>query len=1062
MKRISAFPAKTTPPRLFRVLPRPNLFARLEPDNETLATWLHGPPGAGKTTLIRSYLKATPELPFVWYRIDEGDNDCARFFHHLGAGVERSMDVHELSLPVSELGVLGDPRAFSRHFFSRLLAQVEPPFAVVLDNYEQLGEESELHQVVLELLETLPETVQLWIISRQPPPLVFSRVVASGNLRVPAPASLRLSLDEIRQLASKLDVARLGDELLELIAERTQGWAVGTTLFLRKLRDGSLDSIDELPDGSPELLLGYFANEVFGKQTQEHKDFLVCVALLPDFTPEAAKALTGMVEADRILSWLHQQNCFTECRHEEGRRFYSFHPLFREFLLTQLEEVLTKEERIALQSRAAVVAEDENQYRAAFELYLSAGNCESAGRVILNCAAALLAAGLSKTLEDWILSIPTAQRLPELAYWLGSARMFSDPPAARQDLEAACAYAREQGDVEVELLAWSGMVNATLIAWSDFRLLAAWLPRGGALLAEDLEHVPYDKRAAFMSAYSFALFCVRPDDLNLPAIMKQTARDALHLKDIGRQLTAINLLLHYYAWMGDLPAGRVLLDAMQSRLQQLTLTEAQQISWLAAQAGFAIACGDVDGAAKLAKQGIQLSADSGLFVWQHKLRTAACMASLGRGNTRAARCLANEALEAPALVEGVMAFQIQWLLAWIDWAEGKLPEALARLADAAGMLQQVGEPVFPYAKNCLAQATVLLALDRPIDAQGYLGEALQIARRVGSATLEYHGLLIQAQCAEAKGDADAGLEHLRAALRIGAAHGLLTTDWWDPAAIARLCALALEADIEPTSVRTLIAAVRLEPPSGSVGLGRWPWRIRIRSLGRFQVKRDGIPVLVGPHGQAKVLKLLKAIVAFGAKEVSIASLLEALWPDAEADDAYNNLKTSIHRLRKLLGHAEAVQVSNAHVSLNPRLCWLDTWELERHMRAANGRRRTSDLRAALKLFDGAYMAADDDEAWLFNPREAAHAKLRALGGELGHVLERQEEWRDAIEVYERVLEIDSMSELIYRRLMVCYERIGQRADALLTYERCRRSLQEGFGIAPSRETRAIVDDIKHH
>src|SRR5690348_4031000 len=81
--------AKLTRPRLFRVRDRERLFRQLDAARECPAVWISGPPGAGKTSLAASYLKAR-RLPSIWYDVDSGDTDPASFFHHLTQAAPRT------------------------------------------------------------------------------------------------------------------------------------------------------------------------------------------------------------------------------------------------------------------------------------------------------------------------------------------------------------------------------------------------------------------------------------------------------------------------------------------------------------------------------------------------------------------------------------------------------------------------------------------------------------------------------------------------------------------------------------------------------------------------------------------------------------------------------------------------------------------------------------------------------------------------------------------------------------------------------------------------------------
>jgi len=64
--------AKLTRPKLYSAIPRARLFQPLDQAREHAAIWMCGPPGAGKTTLVVSYV-SEPEIPSLWYQVDSGD-----------------------------------------------------------------------------------------------------------------------------------------------------------------------------------------------------------------------------------------------------------------------------------------------------------------------------------------------------------------------------------------------------------------------------------------------------------------------------------------------------------------------------------------------------------------------------------------------------------------------------------------------------------------------------------------------------------------------------------------------------------------------------------------------------------------------------------------------------------------------------------------------------------------------------------------------------------------------------------------------------------------------------
>src|SRR5262249_44353918 len=110
-------------------------------------------------------------------------------------------------------------------------------------------------------------------------------------------------------------------------------------------------------------------------------------------------------------------------------------------------------------------------------------------------------------------------------------------------------------------------------------------------------------------------------------------------------------------------------------------------------------------------------------------------------------------------------------------------------------------------------------------------------------------------------------------------------------------ALARAGDVE--YVKQLIRGVNGPPPASIAS--DWPWPLRIYSLGRFEVLRDGRPLEFSRKAPKKTLALLKAIIALGARNVREQQLLDAFWSDEEGDVAARSLTAALHRLRSLLG-----------------------------------------------------------------------------------------------------------------------------------------------------------------
>ncbi len=96
--------------------------------------------------------------------------------------------------------------------------------------------------------------------------------------------------------------------------------------------------------------------------------------------------------------------------------------------------------------------------------------------------------------------------------------------------------------------------------------------------------------------------------------------------------------------------------------------------------------------------------------------------------------------------------------------------------------------------------------------------------------------------------------------------------------------------------------------------------------------------------------------------------------------------------------------------------------------------------------------AGEPGAWAEARREELSAlRIRALEC-LVECLDANGERALAVQDAEEAIRLDPYREAAHRRLMRLHEEAGDRARALLAYERCRRLLSEELGVSPSAET----------
>jgi LuxR family transcriptional regulator, maltose regulon positive regulatory protein len=290
-----------------------------------------------------------------------------------------------------------------------------------------------------------------------------------------------------------------------------------------------------------------------------------------------------------------------------------------------------------------------------------------------------------------------------------------------------------------------------------------------------------------------------------------------------------------------------------------------------------------------------------------------------------------------------------------------------------------------------------------------------------------------------------------------------------PRIAADLCGAALELDADAGFARKAIAARSLICPD--IGIARWPWPLRVRTLGGFTIERDGVPIRFARKAPKRQLELLRLVTALGARHVDAARVAATLWPDAEGDESRDALKTMLYRTRTLLG-ADFLVVRDGQIGFDEDLTWIDTWafehvcgRIESLLGAGTGAQRVGDgelEKRRLQLFAlyrGHCFGEAELPAWALALRDRLRARFIRSVDMLGQRLEQTGRPEHAIALYRAALEQDNLAEELYQRLISCHLARGENAQALNAYRRCRELLSIVLGVRPSARTEALVSRI---
>jgi DNA-binding SARP family transcriptional activator len=1004
------------------------------------------PPGAGKTTLVASYLAARRQR-VLWYQADEGDADVATFFYYLGLAAPR----RRRPLPLLTTEYRHDVAVFTRGFFRELYGRLKTPFTVVFDNYQEVPANSPLHDVMREALGEIPKHGRVIFLSRSDPPPALARPLAHQIIETLGWPDLRFTLAEAKGLVRKLAPGRWSEATLRSLYGTTEGWCAGLILLLDQLRrEGRALPVPSQP--SLEVLFDYFAGEIFKKADPEVQDVLLRTAFLPQVTAAMAQALTGLPAAGDTLAALHKQNYFTN-KQAGSPPTYAYHPLFREFLLARAAQTYSPEILVKIRRTAAGLLDAAGRVEAAAGLLRDAVDWAGLAQLIHRHGATLLSQGRGQTIEDWLGNLPPAifDEQPWLLFWRGMGWLAWRHADCQRALEHAFTAFRRQGDTIGMFLAWSGVIYA-YASEGESVPFDRWI----ALLDEIRDDVPEFPTKGVETRVATAMMVAmtwrqpgHPESADWAERAIRLARG--HPDPSLRTMAAANWFM--YQWqVGDFSGVDVVADEMRALMRTrdilpvVAVGASMTVAWYEAAKALPSYRSTVT-------EMLELARTTGMFYTaRHVVLCGGLMGAISDGDLETTASWLRDLERDVHLLGPGFRYWHHWLVVWEALVRGDVERAASYQPEMLRLALAAGRPLDEAIAH-LMSAQALLARGNKREPSAHVERALEIARAIRSSYVEFIARLTEAHlCLDVGRERDA-LKALAAAMALGRERGYVTSHVWIPEVMARLCALALEAGIEVEYVRGLVQKRGLVPDNPPVEIEAWPWAIKVFTLGRFEVLREDKPVRFSRKVQRKPLALLKTLIALGGRAVREDLIMDALWADAEGDAARVALASALHRLRGLLGHEGAVIRQEGHLGLDARLCWVDVWGVERllaHAEAAAG--REGDLRKAAGLYRGAFLGGDASEV----PQAAALADSlrRRLLRQLvraGRECE-QADGQKAADWYEEGLRVDPCAEDVCRSLMTVYHRLGRRAAVLEVYGRCQAALTARLGGTPSPET----------
>jgi LuxR family transcriptional regulator, maltose regulon positive regulatory protein len=369
---------------------------------EAKVTLISGPPGSGKTSLLRAWADGPGrQYRLAVVQVQRDQQDSQQFWLTVLAAIREA-----IGTPGEDHQVAATPSfneaAIADRVLSELAEHRDHTFLIIDDLHELTSPEA--LAALTRLLEHLPRHVHAILATRRDLPLRLHKLRLAGELAEIRAADLRFTPRETREFLEASGVA-LSQAGAAKLHQRTEGWAAGLRLAAISLASSPDPErfVDEF-SGSSRTVAEYLLAEMLECQPAEVQQLLLRTSLLDRVNGELGDLLTGHAGSERFLLALEDANAFVVSL-DPARTWFRYHHLFGELLRLELRRRLP-EELPVLQRLAATWFSEHGQTVDAIRHTQAAGDWSDAARLLADHAFGLTLDGQAQTIQTLLSSFP--------------------------------------------------------------------------------------------------------------------------------------------------------------------------------------------------------------------------------------------------------------------------------------------------------------------------------------------------------------------------------------------------------------------------------------------------------------------------------------------------------------------------------------------------------------------------------------------------------------------------------------------------------------------------------
>jgi DNA-binding SARP family transcriptional activator/TolB-like protein len=238
--------------------------------------------------------------------------------------------------------------------------------------------------------------------------------------------------------------------------------------------------------------------------------------------------------------------------------------------------------------------------------------------------------------------------------------------------------------------------------------------------------------------------------------------------------------------------------------------------------------------------------------------------------------------------------------------------------------------------------------------------------------------------------------------------------------------------------------------------------VRLKLIGSMEAADPSGNNVLPPSRKARALLSYLALNA--GQWVPRSRITRLLWDRVPEEQGRASLRQALHELSRAMGPAfhKAMETERERLRLLSEVVWVDALVVGTPA-AGEGADSLPDLNvfSGSLLLDGLDNLSDEFDHWLVAERQKLEERIRRWNeARIQTGLQEPGAHQQRVEMARRAVATDPTNEEAVRELMRVLAGSGQRAQAVLEYERCRKILRSHLDLEPAPETQRLYRELR--